>query len=88
MCMSVLFVSVCVCVYKFVCISKVSWRPEEGAGPLELELNLAVHHLMWTQGPMEEQEVPLTTEPFIQSTNSPLLGQDMVSNLVTDHYFS
>lgn len=30
--MSILFVSVCVCVYKFVCISKVSWRPEEGAG--------------------------------------------------------
>lgn len=46
-----------------------SQRPDEGVGPLELELQVAVSYLMWllelTLGLGEKWQILLATEPFL-----------------------
>lgn len=69
--LSLIYIYICVCVneyfaFRYICESLVCLVPikdRQGAGPLELELQMPVSPQM---GPLEEQPVCLTTEPSPQ----------------------
>lgn len=53
---------ICVCVCEYVDMSAMPKRPEQGIDLLELELLVVVSCFTWVLGPVEEQQVPSTTD--------------------------
>lgn len=57
------------CMYALCMYEGCSQRPDEGVGPLELELQVAVSYLIWllelTLGLEEEWQILLATEPSL-----------------------